>query len=348
MKRCLIIELWGIGDATLMTSALQGLLADGWKPTLLAKPSVGAFIQASYPEIDLIPFDAPWTVFYGKYRLWHWPWPALFQLISRLRKERFDTALSIRKDPRDHFLMWLGAVRKRIGFSTPLGKWFLTDPVPVRNPDAQRAEDWWELQQHLIGSTQQSCPPPRLVVDVSLAAKFRSRFSADSRPLLVLHTGARIPVRRWPEAYFREIISRLRGEFDFQLALIPDPDGYGVGLKDLADHTLTQLNLTELLAVLSNATQVLCNDSGPTHMADALEIPVIALFGPTHPERFRPFRRTNLVIIRDICPYRPCADYCRFPEPFCLTQLTPDIAWPEVKAYLQNRGEIPRKTSALS
>jgi heptosyltransferase-2 len=151
-------------------------------------------------------------------------------------------------------------------------------------------------------------------------------------------------VRRWPETYFRELIVRLRVEFDFQLVLIPDPDGYGRGLADLANHTLDRLSLPELLAVLSCATQVICNDSGPSHLADALGIPVIAFFGPARPEWFRPFHPHNLVIIRDLCPYHPCADYCRFQEHYCLTKLTPEIAWPEVRAYLSDQAQFTSRS----
>jgi heptosyltransferase-2 len=344
MKHCLIIELWGIGDATLMTSALQGLLADDWKITLLAKSQTCALVQSSYPAIDGIEFDAPWTVFYGKYKLWRWPWLPIFRVLRRLRAERFDAALSIRKDPRDHFLMWLVGVRRRIGFPTTWSRWFLNEPVPVRDPDAHRVEDWWELQDRLGDSTQTHFPP-RLIADPALSKKFRAQFGADSRPIIVLHCGARIAVRRWPEAYFRELVVRLRREFDFQLVLIPDPDGYGGALRDLADQTLSHLSLPELLAALNCATQVICNDSGPSHLADALEIPVIAFFGAARPEWFRPFRKHNLVVIRDTCPFHPCADYCRFPEALCLTQLTPQMAWLEIRNYLRVKAYFPLKTS---
>jgi ADP-heptose:LPS heptosyltransferase len=99
------------------------------------------------------------------------------------------------------------------------------------------------------------------------------------------------------------------------------------------------------LAALSCASQVICNDSGPSHLADALGIPVIAFFGAARPEWFRPFREHNLVVIRDTCPYHPCADYCRFPEAYCLTELTPDIAWPEIREYLCTKAFLPLKNS---
>jgi len=347
MKHCLIIELWGIGDATLMTPAIQGLLADDWKITILAKPPICALLQSSYPAIQGIEFDAPWTVFSGKYKLWRWPWLKIFRVLRRLRNERFNVAISIRKDPRDHLLMWLAAIPRRIGFSIAWNRWFLNEPVPVHNPDAHRVEDWWELQ-HRVSNSTTTCFPPRLVADPTLSKKFHLQFSNDPRPVLVLHCGARIAVRRWPETYYRELVIRLRQEFDFQLILIPDPDGYGSTLQDLADQTLLHLSVPELLAALSYASQLICNDSGPSHLADALEIPVIAFFGAARPEWFRPFRKQNLVIIRDTCPYHPCADYCHFPEAYCLTQLTPDIAWPEIRDYLHTKGRFPAKTTSSS
>jgi len=327
-----------------MTPVLQGLPAGDWKITVLAKPSICALIRMSYPTVHCVEFDPPWTVFYGKYRLWRWPWRKIFQVVGQLRRERFDAAVSIRKDPRDHLLMWLASARRRIGFPTRWSRGFLNEPVAVRDPDAHRVKDWWDLQDRIVGAERQHFPP-RLSADASLAEKFRQQLGNDSRPILLLHCGARIAVRRWPEAHFRELVIRLRQEFNFQMVLIPDPDGYGTALQDLADHTLLRLSLPELLAALSCASQVICNDSGPSHLADALGIPVIAFFGAARPEWFRPFREHNLVVIRDTCPYHPCADYCRFPEAYCLTELTPDIAWPEIREYLCTKAFLPLKNS---
>jgi heptosyltransferase-2 len=40
------------------------------------------------------------------------------------------------------------------------------------------------------------------------------------------------------------------------------------------------------------------------------------------------------VVIRDICPWRPCFDYCKFSESYCLTKLGPEKAWPEIRDYV--------------
>ena len=54
--------------------------------------------------------------------------------------------------------------------------------------------------------------------------------------------------------------------------------------------------LAELVAVIAGARIVVANDSGPLHIADALDIPLVGVFGPTRPEIVGPFRRTDGVI----------------------------------------------------
>jgi ADP-heptose:LPS heptosyltransferase len=346
MKSVLLIELWGLGDATIMTSAIRGLLADDWEITVLAKAPTCALIASNYPKIKTIEFDAPWTAFYGKYRLASWPWRRILEVLKELRQQRFDAAMSVRPDPRDHLLMVLAGVRRRIGFSTRWSWWLLNEPVCAHDPNAHKVEDWWKLQGALTGSAKPHFSP-QLVAEPDLVKQFRSRLGSDPRPVVALHCGARIAVRRWPEAYYRQLIVSLRRKFDFQLVLIPDPDGYGAGLQDLADHTFAKLSLPELLALLSCATQMLCNDSGPGHISAALGVPVIVFFGPQRPELFRPFGEDHLVVIRDICEFRPCSDYCHFPEPYCLTKLTPDITYPEIESYLVSKQRIPLKPKSI-
>jgi ADP-heptose:LPS heptosyltransferase len=201
-------------------------------------------------------------------------------------------------------------------------------------------EDWWNAQQRTSPEAS-ALFPPRLQALPDLQERYRALFAREARPVLALHCGARNAVRRWPARYLRELIQALRAGFDFQLALYPDTDGYGQELSDLADHVLTGLTLPEMKASLANARLLIANDSGPGHVADALGVPVITIFGPGDPRRIRPFSPENLVIMRDICPYHPCSDYCRFPEPYCLTQLSPDTVMREVRAYLQAKRLLP-------
>jgi ADP-heptose:LPS heptosyltransferase len=267
--------------------------------------------------------------------------------MSRVRRERFDAAVSIRCDPRDHFLVWLVGIPRRVGIRAPFSFGFLNQELPPPPADHHRVEDWWNAQQR-------TCPeatvllPPRLGTDSQFKERYRALFSRDPRPVLALHCGARNTVRRWPEPYLRELILGLRAEFDFQLALFLDTDDYGRGLADIAEHVLSGLNLPELKAALANARLLIGNDSGPGHVADALGVPVVTIFGPGDPLKMRPFSPDNLVVMRDICPYHPCSDYCRFPEPYCLTQLSPATVLHDVRDYLHQTQLLTRREGAAA
>jgi heptosyltransferase-2 len=330
----LVVELWGIGDLAMATPLLQAALAR-YEVTLLAKPHARALLARTYPQLKFIEWDAPWSAFTGKYRLWSWNWSALRRVLHEMRAGNFAIAVTGRRaDPREHLLMLLARIPRRVGFPYRGTPGLLNDPINPGPTPRHIVEDWRALALHLDLDSKLE---PRL--DGQLHP--RVDVAAAARPVLCLHVGSRIPVRRWPEKYFADVIQRLRARFQFELILIADPDGYGLGLAPLADRTIETIGLDELVGVLSSAAMVLCNDSGPGHVAAACGGSVLAIFGPGDPNRCYPWGSRSGMIIRDLCPYRPCFDYCRFPEPYCLTKLTVDEVWPEIESFATWRLRSP-------
>ena len=326
--KLLVVELWGIGDLTMATTLIARAV-ESFEVVVLGKPHAAALLAPTFPQLRFVSVDAPWTVFEGKYRVWKWNWPELKRILRGLRSEGFAHAISVRRDPRDHLLMWLLGAARRHGFPSKGSALLLTDVVD--GTGMQHRVEGWRAIGHSLGLRGMETADPQLsAAAYGSGAVADSASSDDRQPVVCLHTGSRIAVRRWPEDHFREIIRRLRPQFDFHLVVIPDPDGYGAGLADVADTFLPQIALAQLVATLAGSDLVLCNDSAPSHIAAACGRPVISIFGPTEPAWFRPWGEKQKVVIRDICPYRPCFDYCRFPEPYCLTKLTPDIVWPEI------------------
>lgn len=279
----------------------------------------------------------------GKYRLWRWKWGELGRLLASLRKEHFAVGVSVRRgDARDHLLLRLAGVTQRVGFPHPRGARLLTRPLPTPAQPRHIVEDWRAISAAL---ELEARAEPALAAENYRDAETRKWTARTGRPLLCLHTGARIAVRRWPETHFRALLERMRARFDFDLLLIPDPDGYGLGLAPLADRVVERLTLPQLVGVLGSVDGLLCNDSAPGHLAAALGVPVCTVFGPTGPERYRPWGEKVQVVIRDICPERPCFDHCKFAEPVCLTRLSAETIWPEVEnffaAHLPNPAPLP-------
>jgi ADP-heptose:LPS heptosyltransferase len=337
--KLLLIELWGLGDLVIATTFLHRAV-ERYDVTLLAKPHAAAMLARDFPQVRMVAWDAPWTAFRDKYRFSRWALRQIVTLLLALRRERFAAAVSVRADPRDHLVMWLANVRTRYGFPRSGSTLLLNRPMARSTLLRHRVEDWRHIGETLGLPNMDSASPalkPPLPTGTVPAIR-------DARPPVCVHLGARIGVRRWPTAYYRDIIDRLRRETDFHLTLIPDPDGYGADLADLADIYLPRLSLPELMAALGQTRLLICNDSAPAHLAAAFGRPVVAFFGPTEPVTFRPWGAEHLVVIRDLCPYRPCFDYCRFAEPYCLTRLLPQDVWPEVRAYVAKY--LPRRNEA--
>jgi heptosyltransferase-2 len=338
----LVLELWGLGDLTFSTPALRAAV-ERFDVTLVGKAHAKPLLAASFPQIEFIAYDAPWSAYRDKYRLWNWRWGQLLTLLALLRHRRFDAAVSVRNDPRDHLFMRMVGARARYGFPVRGSSAFLTHPLVHSRQKQHRVEDWRDIGRALDFPGMDTAEP-RLEHSQYRSPRVDELLAGMKKPLVCLHPGARIPVRRWPEPYFAFVVERLRRDFDFHLALIPDPDGYGVGLSPLVDSVLPPLDVSELVDVLGRAAFLLCNDSGPGHIAACCGRPSVVVFGPTDPDWFRPWGEFHHLVIRDICPWRPCFDYCKFSEPYCMTKLLPDKAWPEMREHLEGlieRGVLP-------
>ena len=331
--KLLVLEFWGLGDLTFATSLLRAA-SERYEITLVAKEHARPLLAPSFPELHFIAFDPPWTVFRNKYRLCKWPWRELGALLSQLRRHRFDAACSVRRDPRDHLMMFLSGARRRYGFPWRASGLLLTDRAHRLKWKQHRAEDWQDLGRSL-GLSETEAATPHLEHRAYRSPRVDRLLEGIRAPVICLHVGARLATRRWPEPSFAQLIEQLRRFYRFHLLLLPDPDGYGADLQPCADSVVTNLSTGELVDLLGRIDLLICNDSGPGHLAAACDRPVIAIFGPTDPDWFHPWGNQNHVVIRDICPWRPCFDYCKFSEPHCLTKLSSPLVWPEIHTHIE-------------
>jgi heptosyltransferase-2 len=303
LPRLLVLELWGLGDLALAMPFLRAA-AQHARVALLAKPHAAPLLARFAPEIELLPLVAPWTAFFGKYRLHRWPWRELTRIRRELRARHFDTAVSARLDPRDHALLLASGARRRVGFSRLGSRVLLTDALP-RPSRPHRAEHWraiaaalgWNASAFALSATAAS---PRV-----------------SRRI-VIHTGAAQAPRRWPAERFAQIATRLRAA--------------GWDVVQL-DDTLTDLDT--LLSTLATAECFIGNDSGPGHLAALLGVPTFTIFGPSLPEQFSTLHPRAAWIEGAPCRYRPCFDTCRFAEPHCIRAVTVDDVWLHLQAWLE-------------
>jgi heptosyltransferase-2 len=174
---------------------------------------------------------------------------------------------------------------------------------------------------------------PRLHVSSSAVMSLAERLQASGipahRPLITLHPGARNgKAKRWPVEHWSELANLLTQRLDATVVIVGAPGERATAhqiIRAVAEpiYDLTgKTALPELAALLARSDLVISGDSGPMHIACAVDSPVIGLFGPTDPRISGPLGADAVVMGHDIwCG--PCYDAsttadCRFHNPVCM------------------------------
>lgn len=307
-----------MGDLVLATPFLQAA-CQRFEVTLLAKPYAHDLQRRFWPSVRVFTFSAPWTAFRRKYRLHRWPWRGLFRLRRQLATEGFQFGLSARWDPRDHLLLWLSGVERRLGFPRLKSQFFLTDAILRPAPTAHRYEHWRALAEalHFV------LPP-------------REQVNAGPHPPgthVLIHSGAGQSVRVWPLPRYRHLATRLRS-LGYKVQVACDPDQREWWLLAGEREVITPSTVGALMEVIAGAGAFIGNDSGPSHLAAFCDLPTFTIFGPQLPEWFAPLHPRGEWLAGKPCPYKPCSDYCRFPEPYCMVRSSEDEVTARVTAFL--------------
>ena len=319
--KLLIIELWGVGDLAIATPFLRKA-CEQYDVTLLAKPFALDLQGRFWPPVKVIPFNAPWTAFNfsRKYNLFRWPWGTMLSVRKNLRREKFDVALSARWDPRDHLLLKLSGAKSRVGFPRTGSQIFLTRTLAVADHKEHRYESWRIIAKAL---------------DLDLEPREKIRFP--SRPenrLILVHTGAAQPVRVWPLERYAQVVKQLRA-CGHAVKVVCNPEQFAWWKNAGESGVTAPQTISELLGILDGAAVFIGNDSGPGHLAAFCGLPTFTFFGPQVAEWFVPLHPASEFLEGKPCPYKPCSDYCRFPTPYCLSNVTEEEVWPRLERFIE-------------
>jgi heptosyltransferase-2 len=325
----LVVEPWGIGDVVLSTVLLRALRANypGASITLLAKSHAEPLLADSGLVDEIVAFDFPWTAFSGKFSRAKYV-PKEFQdLIRRLRSYDFDVSLDARRDVRSNVITYLAGARRRIGYDFGGGAHLLTDVLPSGAQNDHKVSDWLALLAPLGIELDDEFLPSLTVTpgEKELARRQMGglRFSTE-KVIVGVHPGARQAVRHWDSQKFAAVIDTLVNDFKAQVLLFEEKKGDSAQITPHASVPRIQSDLRGFMALVTQCDLLLCSDSGPMHIANALGVPVTALFGPQRSEWYGPRGHLDSVVQVDEMPCRPCFDACIFATPHCMEQITVD------------------------
>lgn len=270
---------------------------------------------------------------------------------NELRGHHFDLAFVLDRSPMLTVLPWLAGIPRRVGPDS-LGRGFsLTDRVPVSASPTQlqhQAEMYLDLAR-AIGLPVDH-PHMRFVPTTAE----RETVSEPTRTRIALlpgggsNPGMQLTAKRWLLERYQGLTERLVHELHAEVLLIGGPDDATLNqqlLDGLHVPPGSVINLAgkttigELAAQLERCDLFIGNDSSPMHLAAALNIPVIAIFGPTSPQEYGPYplddpehvalwKNPNGQPCFFLGKMRPCAN-CT-----CMQAISVDDVWEAVQRFL--------------
>lgn len=232
-------------------------------------------------------------------------WRSYAELRRAFEGRRFDLVLALQVYFKAGLITAMTPARVKLGFDRARARdlnWlFTTDRVPAR-PTQHVQDQYFEFLEHLGVD-----PEPvewRIPISEAERAAQREFYAGLDRPACALVVGTSKPEKNWaPERYAR-LVGALERDYGFRCVLVGGPSAAerhaaDVILRDSGAAPIDALgnDVRRLVYLLDGADLVISPDTGPFHVARALDRPCIGLYGYTNPKRYGPYRKyTELVV----------------------------------------------------
>ena len=338
IDKILIIRVDGIGDLLNSTPAIA-LLRENYPSaeiTVLARP-LNASVLLGNPDVDrILVFDR-----HGKHR----GFLARFQFYRELHRKRYQLVVALQTAMWSHLVAFLSGAPYRLGRYQKRFKSTLTHAWRGKYPkgETHEVDRNLELVRLICNEEGKQKLIFHLSSDEITAAKARlaSWSIGDDSFLIGIHPGGSSFDKRWPEKQYAELADRLAHHYNATILLLRGP-----GEETLTDNiqkamqssviTHAPETIRELGALFSCCDLVVCNDSGPMHLAAALDVPTIAIFGPTDHVAWHPLSENASIVRRDM-PCWPCSAHkCKIGWE-CTKKLPVDTVWNRVEEWTTDK-----------
>jgi heptosyltransferase-2 len=280
LRKVLVVVPTWVGDAVLATPLLEAIArampASGAIDLLIKRPLRG--LLDGMPRLGRV---IEWQKSDG-----------MWSLGRRLRAERYDAGILLPNSFRPAMLLWLGGVRRRIGYARNGRGVLLTDRLPFPKQRPFRMVDFYGAIGERLGLSG-TRGPMRLYVEAHAREKANALFAGagivDGR-VVALNPGAKYGSSKlWPAAHFAQVGDALAQDPGTRIVMLAGPgedalarDIIGQMHRPAVTFPSDQVDLATLKAVVSRLDLMVSNDTGPRHIAAALGVATVTIFGPTH------------------------------------------------------------------
>jgi heptosyltransferase I len=222
---------------------------------------------------------------------------------KQMNGRTFDVLLAPQASLRTNFLYPLIKAKRKIGYDDRRAndghRWFVNERV---TPGFEHTLDGFLKFAAALGIHDKV-----IRWDLPIAAvdyEWAEQQLPQQGPILVINPAASKPERSWPVERYIDVLRQAQKQWQVQVVITGGPGDFDKQLAAQIAQEIPAINLAgktkpkQLLALISKATVVLCPDTGPSHMATAVNTPVIALHAVTNPLISGPYLFPHLVVNR--------------------------------------------------
>lgn len=298
---------------------------------VMSIPALGA-VRRRWPNAELVILARPWVadlyrgqgyadrVLVYENKTTHQGFWGRERLIGALRREKFDVAVLFQNAFDAAWIAWRAHIPRRIGYARYGRSLLLTEAIPVPRKGEtppHEAYDYLELLRR-AGWIERLPQTDEIAVTVSEQAREKAleRLAAagvrKNALRIAFASGAAYgSAKCWEPEKYAALADQLITAFDAEVIFFGAAQEAGLAQRTIGAMLGRACNLVgvtplgELPALLSNCHLFIGNDSGAMHLAGAVGLPVIGIFGPTDPERTRPMT-SHFTLIREPVGCSPC------------------------------------------
>jgi lipopolysaccharide heptosyltransferase I len=342
-SRTLIIKPSSMGDivqALPVLTALREAHPEAHVAWLVARPFAG--LLEGHPRLnELILFDRHR---FGQLATSVGATGDFLKFLEDLRRRKFTLTIDLQGLFRSGFLSSVTGAPDRVGFKAAREMAGLFYTLKVSTLGEVHAVDRYMAMARALGLAEPKATD-HLPVHEEARAAVRRRLAEEGvdagEPVLVVSAHARWETKQWPADRFAQVIALAHAKLGARAVLVGSGAAADLSRQVIQAATaarpvdwVNRTSLAELVALIADARAMVTNDSGPMHVAAAVNTPVVAIFGPTHPDRTGPYGPGHRVISQQAacspCFRRQCL-FANGPQALCCMK---NVAAEEVARHL--------------
>jgi heptosyltransferase-2 len=270
----------------------------------------------------------------------------LESITEHLKIGQYDLGFLLTNSLSSAWWFFQGGVKRRVGFKNGLRNILLTDAVykPKKSVEIHQVDEYLLLLD-VLGVKKKSIEPKLYLSQEEkkeALALFRHLNIKEGQKVIGICPGAAYgSAKCWPKEYFIELLQKFDHQNEPVKFLFLGDRTQEVMIEEIvakfpkiAINLAGKTTIRELMSVIGGLDLLLTNDSGPMHVAQALNTKLIALFGSTSPKRTGPYRSGKVLYNQVKCS--PCYKReCPIDFP-CMRNLTPQVVYQEIASIILN------------